>query len=598
MPDTIATFLRRRADNTPDQPAFRFHHQGDGDTVDWTYAQAQARAAVLARELAGRVAPGDRVILALEPGLHFVAALFAIFQVGATAVPSFPPYGSRATARFASIYRDCAPRLIVAEPRVQQLAGRIEDMLGTGPMRAGWMFIDSTDHTAFAGGPGEAYSGPDAGGAHPALLQYTSGSTGAPKGVVLTHANLLSNSACLEHVMAPLAPHLGFSWLPPYHDMGLMGALLLSVYSGFTLHMMSPAHFVQRPLRWLQAISEFGITSTVGPNFALDLCAGGIDDDELDGLDLSSLRLLFCGAEPVRCATLDRFAERFAPCGFDRRAFLPCYGMAEATLFVSGTASIAGGRAATELACDAPSLAEGRIVPAAADAPAPPARLAGCGQPAIGHDVAIVDPATGQRLGERSVGEVWVSGPNVAAGYFRNAAATEAAFAGAIAGAPAHAAYLRTGDLGALVNGELFVTGRIKEVINFLGRNLYPQDIETTVLGLHAGLRANGIAAFAVEEGGAERLVLVAELSRGSRLAQAGLAALERAIVEAVTTQHGVAPHAVLLVLPATIPLTTSGKIQRTACREQYLRGDFHQRLVAASARLAPAAGAQAEVTQ
>lgn len=593
MPETIAAILRRRAEQTPDALAFRFHDRGDAQTVDWTYGAAHAAASVLARELASRVKPGDRVILSLEPGLHFLAALFAIFQVGATAVPSFPPQGSRATARFASIHRSCAPRLVIAEPSVRQLVPRIEKMLGSAPSQAGWMFLDSRDYAVFAAGAQRDWTGRAAPEGMPALLQYTSGSTGAPKGVVLTHANLLSNSECLEQVMAPLAPHLGFSWLPPYHDMGLMGALLLSVYSGFTLHMMSPGHFIQRPLRWLQAISEFDITTTVGPNFALEHCVDGISDEEVAALDLRQLKLLFCGAEPVRAATLDRFAAKFAPCGFNRRAFLPCYGMAEATLFVSGTASMRV--PATELQCDAQSFASGQLVPAASTAQ-PATRVVSCGKPAVGHDVAIVDPATCTRLPECRIGESWVHGPNVAQGYHENAEATAAAFAGEIVDELPRRSYLRTGDLGALVDGELYVTGRIKEVINFHGRNLYPQDIETSVLALHPGFRANGIAAFAVEEQGIERLVLVAELSRSTRLAQAELAALSRAIMEVVTSGHGVAPHAALLVLPATIPLTTSGKIQRTACREHYLRGDFHRRVVQPAAPRENIAASESEV--
>ncbi len=492
-------------------------------------------------------------------------------------------------ARFASIYRSCSPALVIAESSARQLVPRIEGLLGSEC--AAWMFLDSKDHAKFDSAAAASAVPARSAADFPALLQYTSGSTGSPKGVVISHANLLSNSRCLEHVMAPLGPHLGFSWLPPYHDMGLMGALLLSVYSGFTLHMMSPGHFIQRPLRWLQAISHFGITTTVGPNFALEHCVDGITDEEAAALDLHRLKLLFCGAEPVRSATLERFTKKFAAAGFDRRAFLPCYGMAEATLFVSGAASSQA--RAVELHCDVAALAAGSLLAAAPDSPG--ARMVSCGATAVGHDVAIVDPATGLRLPERQVGEIWVSGPNVAQGYFQDPSATQTAFAGELADAPGRN-YLRTGDLGALADGELFITGRIKEVINFAGRNLYPQDIETTVLGLHAGFRANGIAAFAVEESGAERLVVVAELSRGSRLTEAELSSLRRAIVEAVATGHGAAPHDTLIVLPASIPLTTSGKIQRSGCRDHYRRGDFHKRLMSASTRRVAAAGVESVV--
>ena len=581
--------LRRRAAATPDDVALRFLRNGEDDIVDLTYRQLDLRAAHLAGQLRQRLAPGARVLLVLEPGLNYVTALFAIFKAGATAVPSFPPVGTRAVARFASICKDCHAQLVIAEGSLQASADRLEASLAAEGNFPEWLFIAGDFFDAleaqplFASTKGDERSDAQS----PALLQYTSGSTGNPKGVVLSAANLVSNSRVLDIRLGSAQKHVGFTWLPPYHDMGLMGALLLSVYSGFTLVVMTPAHFVQRPLRWLKGLSAHQVTTSVAPNFALDLCVDTITAEEIAELDLSRLKMLFCGAEPVRQATLDRFSEKFKPAGFSSRAFVPCYGLAEATLFISGKPD--GNAAPRTLQLDQASLAGGLARPASAGVPA--AAVISCGTVASGHVMAVVDPDTRQPLPPGAVGELWFKGASVAQGYLNQAEASAEVFNAFIAGDSRDGPYLRTGDLGFILDEELYITGRIKDVIIFAGRNLYPQDIEAAAQASHPAIRTNGVAAFSVTRDDAEQLVVVAEIQRSARLTGEDLRNVEDAIAAAVTRSHGLAPHTVHLAPVSTIPLTTSGKVRRSACRDAFNAGA----LAHAKARPAPPVQAMAE---
>ncbi|WEF32578.1 fatty acyl-AMP ligase [Pseudoduganella chitinolytica] len=576
--------LRRRAAATPDEVAMRFLRNGEDDVVDLTYRQLDQRAARLARQLRQQLAPGARVLLVLEPGLNYVTALFAIFKSGATAVPSFPPVGSRAVGRFAGICHDCQAQLVIAEGSLRTSVDRLNAALSAAGNAPGWLFIDSDYFEAQDGQPVPeiAYDKARQAGDFPALLQYTSGSTGNPKGVMLSAANLISNSRVLDIRMGTAQKHVGFTWLPPYHDMGLMGALLLSVYSGFMLVMMTPAHFVQRPLRWLKGLSTYQVTSSVGPNFALDLCVDTITEEEIDGLDLSNLKLLFCGAEPVRQGTLDRFAEKFGRAGFSSTAYVPCYGLAEATLFISGKAD----REALphRLFLDQQSLANGLIRPARLDAAA--TAIISCGTVATDHVMAIVDPETLEALPPGVVGEIWFKGASVAQGYLNQVQASDDVFHAFIAGDPTDGPYLRTGDLGFMMDDELYITGRIKDVIIFAGRNLYPQDIEAVAQACHPAIRTNGVAAFAITRDDKEHLVVVAEILRSAKLNAEDLENVEDAIAAAITLSHGVAPHTVHLAPVSTIPLTTSGKVRRSACRDAFEAGA----LALAKPRPAPAA--------
>ncbi len=582
--------LRRRAAATPHQIALRFLKNGEDDIVELTYRQLDMRAARLAHQLKEQLTPGARVMLVLEPGLNYVTALFAIFKAGATAVPSFPPVGTRAVSRFASICNDCNAQLVIAEGSLQASVDRLNGSLSAEGSFPEWLFVGSdffetqdpsqvSMHTSSAERNGVQF---------PALLQYTSGSTGSPKGVILSATNLISNSRVLDIRLGSAQEHIGFTWLPPYHDMGLMGALLLSVYSGFTLVLMTPAHFVQRPLRWLKGLSTHQVTTSVAPNFALDLCVDTIADEEIAELDLSRLKLLFCGAEPVRQATLDRFSEKFKTAGFSRGAFVPCYGLAEATLFISGKSDRDARPRA--LLLDRESLACGLARPASADAAA--AAVISCGTVASGHVMAVVDPDTKQRLQPGGVGELWFKGASVAQGYLNQPEASREIFNAFIAGDPQDGPYLRTGDLGFILDDELYITGRIKDVIIFAGRNLYPADIEAAAQASHPAIRANGVVAFSVTRSDVEHLVVVAEILRSAKLTGEDLKNVEDAIAAAITRSHGLAPHTVHLAPALTIPLTTSGKVRRGACRDAFISGA----LPYAKARSTPSAVAMVDV--
>ncbi|WKU47924.1 fatty acyl-AMP ligase [Streptomyces sp. VNUA116] len=549
----------------PRRLAFRFLADGTSDeAVDWTYHDVYEHAGRIAADLLDRELTGRRVVLALDPGLHYVAALFGIFRAGATAVPSFPPTGKRAVARFASIVVDSAPDVIIADRRLEGRVAQFAAELPATVCAPEWLFVDDAYFLGTA--PGREI--PDA-VSDPALLQYTSGSTGDPKGIVLTHENLVSNCRALEHNMGYEADRVGCTWLPPYHDMGLMGTIMLAVHGGWPLVLMSPAHFVQQPYRWLKAITDHKVTISVGPNFAFDMCTSGITDEELETLDLSTLRQVFCGSEPVSRVTLDKFRERFGPRGYDETSLIPCYGLAEATLYVSGKPT--GTPLRTER-LDREALENGIVRPAgdATGEPGQVAHIVSCGTVADGHDVTVVDPETLLPVPAGRVGEIWVSGPNVAQGYLGRPDLTAATFTARTAGDDGRT-HLRTGDLGFLLDGELFVTGRLKDLVVIAGRNLYPQDIELTVRQAHEQVR--GCAAFSVPGEGGEQLVVAAEY-RGTarRLAAEGAAVLD-AVIAAVTAEHGVRPAAVHFGPVGAIPMTTSGKVRRDATRKAYLQG-------------------------
>lgn len=559
-PASLSDILCRRAVEQSDRLAFRYLRDGTADAVDWTYRELAEHAAVIAADLRGRAQRPCRVVLALGPGLHYVGALYGILQAGATAVPAFPPIGRRTVERFSSIVLDCSPDVVIADPRFTGWVAQFEATLPTGHPSPQWIFVGD-DYF----GTGEVLDlTPTV--ADPALLQYTSGSTGDPKGIVLTHDNLVSNCVALGANIGVEPDRVGCSWLPPYHDMGLMGTIMLALHGGWPLVLLSPAHFVQRPYRWLKAITDHRVTITLGPNFAFDMCVADVDDDELATLDLGSLRQVFCGSEPVSRSTLDKFRNRFGPRGYDEAGLIPCYGLAEATLFVSGKR--APGAVRTE-PLDRAALAAGEARPATGGDATP---VVSCGAIAAGHEVVIVDPGSRQLLPAGRIGEIWVRGPNVAAGYLNRPRHSEETFAARLAGHREHT-YLRTGDLGFLRAGELFVTGRIKDVIVIAGRNLYPQDIEHSVGGVHELLRRS--AAFSVPREDGEALVVVAEFRGTARHLAADHPGLRDSVVAAVTAEHGVRPHDVHLAPVGAIPTTTSGKVRRAATRTAYLAGDL-----------------------
>uniref|UniRef100_UPI0013D93625 non-ribosomal peptide synthetase n=1 Tax=Pyxidicoccus caerfyrddinensis TaxID=2709663 RepID=UPI0013D93625 len=566
-PTSISGQLELHAAAQPHRLAYRYLTTGDADgpveTLTWAELDRRVRAVAAALQRAG--AEGQRALLLYPPGLDFVVAFLGCLASGVIAAPAYPPDPGRlerTLGRLRAIARDCDARLVLT---TEAIAGMAEALHPMAPELGELQWVASD---AVPDSEADAWRRPALPTSGVAFLQYTSGSTGTPKGVVITHDNLLHNERMLQRGFGhSVETSSGVGWLPLYHDMGLIGNVLQPLYIGMPCTLMSPLAFLQRPARWLRAISTFRGTTSGGPNFAYDLCVRKVTDAERVGLDLSSWDVAFNGAEPVRTATLERFAAAFAAHGFRREVFYPCYGLAESTLFVTGPVKASAPPVTVSL--DVPALEQGRVVPLAAEASRDARTLVGCGHAWMDQQVAIVDPASGRRAGDDRVGEIWVSGPSVARGYWNNPEATARTFEARISGT-GEGPFLRTGDLGFLHEGALFVTGRLKDLIIVRGRNLYPQDVELTAEQAHAAVRQGCAAAFGLEVEGDEQLVVVAEVDERAGTAPSEVAA---AIREAVAADHGVVVHAVALLQSRTLPKTTSGKVQRHACRNAFVEG-------------------------
>ncbi|HEX8149510.1 MAG TPA: amino acid adenylation domain-containing protein [Pyrinomonadaceae bacterium] len=588
---TLVDLLQERAGERPDRPAYTYLADDGGEESRLTYAALDARARAIAATLQGRVGRGERALLLYPQGLEFVAAFFGCLYAGVVAVPCYPPHPARperTLPRLRAIADSARPRVVLTTPALLR-AGEAVRAQAPELSALDWLATDEADADA------EQWRRPELTGDAPAFLQYTSGSTAAPKGVTVSHANLLHNQSLLRAAFATSSETVVLGWLPLYHDMGLIGNVLHPLYVGAECVLMSPAAFMRRPLSWLEAISRRRATTSGGPNFAYDLCVRRSTPAERAALDLSSWTVAFNGAEPVRQATLERFAEAFAPGGFRPEAFLPCYGLAEATLFVSGNrnAEPPGALRVVEEA-----IARDRIAEADAD-DAAALSLVGCGRPAEGQRVAVVNPETCVPTPPDGVGEIWVAGPSVARGYWANPEETAATFEGYLA-ETGEGPFLRTGDLGFLRDGELFVTGRLKDLIIIRGLNHYPQDVEATVESSHPELQTGGCAAFSLEAGGEERLAVVAEVSprasrklRGLGAASPEVAALIEAVRGAVAGRHQLQTYTVALLGAGALPKTSSGKVQRRLCRARLLAGELD---VLASSTLDESAVAEAAV--
>jgi acyl-CoA synthetase (AMP-forming)/AMP-acid ligase II len=574
-PAALVELLERHAADRPEALAFAFLSDSGAVQATMTFADLHARASAVARELRDRGAsPGERAILVFPPGLHFIAAFFGCLLAGVIAVPLSPPRRVGGRDAVTNILADCAPRFALTNTTYGSDVGK--DRTSFAAAHVEWLTV--ADAAPIASNDNALLYRPSADDV--AFLQYTSGSTSTPKGVVVSHANLAENLEMIRRAMGHSRASTHICWMPLYHDMGLILNVLEAFYLGATCALMAPVSFLQRPLNWLKAIHEFRAEAAGGPNFGFDLCVARFRPETMAGIDLSSWRVAFNGAEPVRAQTLRQFARTFEPYGFRASAFYPCYGMAEATLLVSG------GRPGADTVVrpvDRTALNGGRI-----EAPLDGAdifSIVGCGRALAGEEIAIVDPQTLTRLECDRVGEIWVRGANVAGGYWRQEETSRETFAGQIAG-EGSGFWLRTGDLGFLdADGEMFVTGRIKDVIIVRGANHYPQDIEHTAQATASCLRAGFGAAFAVADlDGQERLVIVQEVERSQRR-QLDIEGVVAGIREAVAEQHGLSVSEVVLVHPGSIPKTTSGKIQRRLTKARWINGEFDP-LAAGSARL------------
>jgi acyl-CoA synthetase (AMP-forming)/AMP-acid ligase II len=564
---SMVEVLRTRADTTPDRRAFCFLPDGDEEGPRLTYGELDRAAWAVAAALRDGAEPGDRALLLYEPGLEFIGAFFGCLYAGLVPVPACPPRLDRLAQSWeamANVAADCRPRFALT---TADLAAGLERGLANRPGGDALRWL-ATDRV----GPSQAgrWREPPAPPEATALLQYTSGSTAAPKGVEVTHRNLMHNERMIQAAVEHSGEGLGVSWLPLYHDLGLIGGVLQAVFHGAPAVMMPPLAMVQRPFRWLQAVARYRADTSGGPNFAYDLCVQRITPEQKAVLDLSNWSVAGLGSEPVSAATIRRFSEAFAPCGFRPEAFYPCYGLAEATLFVTGGSKGAAPVVRTVSTAD---LERGRAVDASPGA-AGMRTLVGCGRPWLGQQVAVVGPDTLRRLPEGAVGEIWVAGPSVARGYWGRPDETRRTFQARLSGT-GEGPFLRTGDLGFVRGGELFVTGRLKDVLIVRGRNHYPEDIEATVQAVHPALRAGCGAAFETGPDGQPRLVVVQEIDRRAR--GLSLAALSGDVRQAVAERHDLQVHDVQFLEPGGLPRTSSGKVQRHACRAGYERGSLRR---------------------
>jgi acyl-CoA synthetase (AMP-forming)/AMP-acid ligase II len=547
--------LRWRAAEQPDRVLFTELPDGERTGPSLTCAELDRAARALAAQLAGCTEPGDRALLLYPGGLDFVTAFFGCLYAGVIAVPAYPPDPTRlerTLPRLTTIAADARPAIVLTTGAIAALR---EPLAHLAPALAAlpWLATDGVPHE-IAG----AWRRPEMSPDHVALLQYTSGSTATPKGVIVTHGNLFENERMICEAFEHRPSSVGVSWLPVFHDMGLMGHILQPVYLGAHNVLLSPLAFLQRPHRWLQAISDYGATTSGAPNFAFELCARRVTAEQRESIDLGTWRVAYCGAEPISPDTLERFAQAFAPCGFRRAALYPCYGMAEATLIVSG------GRAAeppVHLDVDPDALGRNEVHPPADGAGR---RLVGCGRALLAETITIVDPETGAPCAAGRVGEIWVAGTHVATGYWELPEETAYTFGGRLAGHDG--TFLRTGDLGFVHEGELYVTGRLKDVIIVRGRNYYPQDIERTVATADPSLRPGSGAAFGLSVRGEERVVVAQEVRSGR--APGDASDVVARIAAAVTAEHGLQLQTIVLLEPGAIPKTSSGKICRRACRD------------------------------
>ena len=574
---TFDEIFRARTVEDPARPAFDFLARGEEIRGSWTYGELDQRARAVAARLQAAGEPGDRALLLFPPGLDFVAAFLGCLYAGRIAVPAYPPRPGRPSVALASILEDARPRWMLEAGGVGARAVRIQEGLDSCTRVA----VDEIPPAEAA-----AWREPEAEGSRVAMIQYTSGSTGRPRGVVVEHGHLLHNQEQIRRAFGQSESSVVVSWLPVYHDMGLLGAVLQPLYCGGRCILLPPTAFIQRPRRWLEAISRFRGTTSGGPDFGYGLCARRIPEEERTGLDLSSWRIAFDGAEPVRAATLETFARAFAPCGFDRSAFYPCYGLAEATLFVTGGEPGAGARAR---GFDAASFDRNQAF-TTTDSGA--RTLISCGRPWGDQEVVIADPRSRRRLAPGEVGEIWIRGGSVAAGYWGRPEESRRTFGARLAGEGGGGSYLRTGDLGFLdAKGEVFVTGRLKDLLVVRGRNLYPQDLETVALDAAqtAGVAVESGAIFAVERRGEERPGVVLEAPRGFK---GDAAPLVGAVRGALAAEFEVTAAEVVLVRIGGIPRTSSGKIRRSACREALAAGELpvlHREVLTEGADPAPA---------
>ncbi|WP_051858309.1 fatty acyl-AMP ligase [Streptomyces cellulosae] len=571
MGDTLSRHLAQSAQQAPDEAAFTFMGFGanrDGTSVELTWKELDTQVRTVAAGLRRAGAVGERVAIVAPQGLDYVIGFLGSVSAGAIAVPLFPPDLPGHSEKLAAVLADAAPSFAISAPEQREA---VADFCAGHGIDSGVRVVSVEGLTQTAGTAGTQ----DRTAREPqpedcAYLQYTSGSTRTPSGVEITHANVCVNARqALAAYDVGAGRHCSVSWLPMYHDMGLMLAIAMPVVGRMRSVIMDPLDFVQQPVRWLRLLTHYERALTAAPNFAYDYCVHRVPPEERTGLSLGSVAGMINGSEPVSPRTLERFYEAFAPSGVRRTTMRPSYGLAEATVFVTTSPA---GEEPTVTPFDRDLLAQGTAHVAEPAEGGSITELVACGRPAD-QEVAIVDPVTRRRQQDGKVGEIWLQGPNIGRGYWGRPLDGESFGAVLEGGDPADPAqrWLRTGDLGIWHDKQLYVTGRIKDLVIVDGTNHYPHDIELTVENAHSAIRRHHTAAFAVSTDEGERLVVVAEHSPAVTDPGTHLDEVTRAVRRAVSVTHGVAVHDFVYVPPGSVPRTTSGKVARSACRAQYL---------------------------
>ena len=588
---TLVELLRWRALQQPEQQIYTYLVDGEIEGANLSFAGLDRQAQAIGALLQSYRANGERALLIYPAGLEFIPAFFGCLYAGVIAVPLPPPnmaQPQRTLPRLRTIANDAQPMLALT---TSSILSKVESLIAQTPelQSMHWMATDKVLSSA-----AQDWRDPGATSDTLALLQYTSGSTAVPRGVMVSHGNLIENSAHINQAFELTSDTVSVTWLPVFHDMGLTNGIVQPVYGGRRCVLMPPQSFLQRPVRWLEAVSRYKATVSGGPNFAYEMCARKITPEQRSALDLSSWKVAYNGAEPVRADTLKRFAAAFAPCGFHPKFSYPCYGLAEATLIVSG-----GVVEDEPVLCTTQVAAlEHNGIAEASDAAQNVRTLVGSGRAMPDTKIVVAHPESMTACAPDEVGEIWVSSPSVTQGYWNRPEETNRIFNAYLADT-GEGPFLRTGDLGFLRDGELFVTGRLKDLIIIGGRNLYPNDIELTVEQSHAAVRSGCCVAFSVDVADDERLIVAAEVerhyqperhqlngaSRDSSHAShpngrspADLDAVSRAIRRAVAEEHDVRVHAVVLLKAGGIPKTPSGKVQRRICEARFLDGTLEQR--------------------
>ncbi len=549
LDSNIVEILQQKVISQPDTTAYVFLKDGENQEIRLTYQELETKAKAIAFELKRRVSRGSRALLVYpyNAGLDFIVAFFGCLYAEIVAVPCHPPQNRLTALEVQSRFTSAEAEIVLTE---SSLYKKLQTQLS--PLNKSLQCLN-TEKVDPVG-----YTTPKINPDSLAFLQYTSGSTGEPKGVMITHRCLLQNQEMLRLAFGHTRESIGVSWLPLFHDMGLIGHVIQPVYLGICCVMMSPISFIQKPVRWLQAISKYKATTSGAPNFAYDLLCDRVKDEQLKQLNLNSWKVAFTGAEPVHADTLTRFSHKFADCGFNRTSFYPCYGMAEATLMITGGDK---DKFPNIMQVDKVTLEQGKVIEEQSQT-----AIVSAGYPWLDGKMAIVNPESLIECQDNEIGEIWFSGSSVGKGYWQLPDKTQQTFQASLNGSN----YLRTGDLGFINNGELYITGRMKDVLVFWGLNHYPQHIEHTVEQCHSGLKTNCSAAFAVEVDGKPKLVIVQEIERGYRKSLV-LDEIVEKIRWSIFEQHFIDVYGIVLIKPGRIPKTSSGKVQRSECKTQFL---------------------------